>query len=315
MRRLPPLTAVRAFEAAARHLSLRRAAEELSVTPSAVSHQVRALEEWLGCELFRRRARGVALTAAGAALLGPLREGLDRIEAGCQRVLASHRHGLLTVRSAPTFATGWLVPRLTEFQHDHPEVEVRLTTAVAFSDFAHGDADLAIAYGAGDWPGVRCHRLMAEELVPVCSPALIAPAGPLAALDDIGRVTLLHVLPRIGQWRHWLEVAGVRDVDAERGPKFQTTPLALEAAVAGAGVAIANRRFCARHLEAGELVVPFEVDLPSSAGYYLIYPSERAGHPPLAAFRDWVLAKIERERERGAPWIGGSPEPITGAGA
>ncbi len=300
MRRLPPLNAVHTFEAAARHLSFHRAAEELHVTPSAVSHQVRALEEFLGVRLFNRLARQVVLTTEGQIYLPPVRAALDQIHSATERVAAAKDRGPLTMSVSPTFATGWLVPRLSRFQVAHPSIEVRLNlvrSTTEPADFSRSDVDLVIRYGNQDNPGLRSIRLIVEELLPVCSPALLDAPTPLRRPQDLRHVTLLHALPRVDQWRQWLTAAGVGGVNAERGPKFHNTPLTLEGAIAGMGVALADRRLVARELKSGRLVAPFDITLPSESAYYLIYPQEREDNPNIAAFRDWLLGEVARSRD------------------
>jgi len=236
LRKLPPLTALRAFEAAARLGSFNLAAKELNVTPSAVSHQVRALEIFFSQSLFRRVGRSVELDLNARDFLRSVTQALDQLGAASQRLRHRPQANLLNISVAPTFATGWLVPRMTEFHVDHPELEIRMSTSISFVDFADSDIDLAISYRIGELPsGTTSVRLMSEHLVPVCSPAYIREHGPLVKPEDVRRCSLLHSLPRIGQWRNWLRVAAVAGVDSERGPKFQTTPLALEAAWAGLG--------------------------------------------------------------------------------
>lgn len=299
MRHLPPLHTLRAFEAAARRLSFIRAAEELHVTPSAVSHQIRSLEEHLGVKLFDRLTRRVVLTREGRTFLPPVQGALDQIDVAVQRLNVNRDDGSLTIQASPNFATEWLVPRLLGFQAEFPDIEVRLVTTRGHDglrlDFEQ--VDLAIWYGNGRWPDVACERLMSEQLVPVCSPGLLAGEQALASPADLRNATLIHVLMRIGQWRNWLEAAGVEGVDPERGPKFQNTPLALEAAMAGMGVAIANRAFVADHLRDGRLVIPFDKDLPSESAYYLIYPTQGLQHPSALAFQGWIRDVLESERE------------------
>lgn len=301
MRNLPPLDAVRAFEAAARHLSFNRAAEELHVTPSAVSHRIRTLEERLGTRLFDRLTRRVVLTGDGQVLLAPIQSALDQMDTAFQRVRGGRDDGSLTVQASPNFATEWLVPRLLGFQDEHPGIEVKLMTTRGHDgrrlDFEN--IDLAIWYGNGRWPDVTSEKLLREELVPVCSPELLSGDQPLATPADLRKATLIHVLMRIGQWRNWLEAAGVEGADPERGPKFQNTPLALEAAMAGLGVAIANRAFVADHLRDGRLVIPFEQDLPSESAYYLIYPRNGLQRGSARAFRQWLMDVLESERRIG----------------
>jgi LysR family glycine cleavage system transcriptional activator len=291
IRRLPPLNSLRSFEAAARHASFLRAARELHVTPSAISHQIRALEKFLGVALFRRDGRQVLLTREGENYLQAVREGLTLIAAATGRIDSSRPGGVLTLSVAPAFATPWLAPRLAGFQLQHPELEVRLSSSIEPVDFRKSDVDAAVRYGAGRWPGLRSHRLFAEELLPVASPRLRLGRKRLRKPADLRAATLLHVMYRPGEWRMWLSAAGVTHDDAERGPKFHTTPLALEAAIAGHGVAIADRRLVADHLRSGRLVAPFDTVLPREFAYYLVYPQNRANDPNVAVFREWLLAE------------------------
>ena len=299
MQSLPPLHAVRAFEAAARHLSFNLAAEELHVTPSAVSHQIRALEDYLGARLFDRLTRRVILTRDGQAFLPAVQSALGQLSAASERILSRRDDGSLTVQASPNFATEWLVPRLLGFQAEHPDIEVKLMTTRGHDgirlDFEQ--VDLAVWYGKGRWPDVSCERLMREELAPVCSPSLLRGERPLTSPEDLRGATLIHVLMRIGQWRNWLEAAGVEGIDPERGPKFQNTPLALEAAMAGIGVAIANRAFVADHLRDGRLVIPFDHDLSTDSAYYLIYPKQGPQRRGAVAFRDWIRDVLASERD------------------
>ena len=300
MRRLPPLNTLVSFEAAARHASFQRAAKELHVTASAVSHQIKALEKFLDVALFRRDGRQVHLTREGENYLQAVREGLKLIAAATERIHTPRPGGVLTLSVAPSFASPWLAPRLAGFQLDHPELEVRLTSSFDLVDFAKSDVDAAVRYGAGRWPGLRSHRLFAEELIPVASPQLRIGKHRPRKPADLRQATLLHVIPRLGEWRMWLAAAGVTDIDAERGPKFHSTPLALEAAIAGHGVAISDRGLIADHLRSGRLVTLFEIVLPTEFAYYLVYPQGREDDPNIAIFRQWLLAEAERPA---------SPEP------
>jgi len=294
MRRLPPLNAVRVFVAAGRNLSFNGAAEELGITPSAVSHQIRQLEERLGVKLFRRLNRRVVLTGEGQAYLPPLRSALEQIATATERVSAT-TGGQLTMSLMPTFAIRWLVPRLSRFQAAHPDIEVRLSTSVELVEFDKADIDLGIRYGNGDWPGLHTEKIMSEALYPACSPALLAGPEPLREPADLARFTLIQVIPRIDEWRMWLTAAGVEGVDPERGPKFATTALALEAAIGGLGLVIADRPMIAEDVARGRLVQPFDVELPSDSAYYLVYPEASAGHPRIVAFRDWIMAEAAAE--------------------
>lgn len=297
MQRLPPLKALRAFEAAARFESFNRAAEALNVTPSAVSHQVRALEEAIGVRLFKRLNRQVALTPQGRAYLPPIRDAFEQIRIATEQLRPRDEVEAITLSAAPSFAMAWLVPRLPQFQLAHPDIEVRLISAIELEDFTRPDVDVGIRSGRGRWPGLRSHRLMAEELVPVCSPELVESGQGLHEPADLAEATLLHELPRLGQWRSWLAAVGVQNVDAERGPKFQGASMTAEAAIAGLGVALANRPMVEAPLNDGRLVVPFDIRLPSESAYYLVYPEERAGDTTVEAFRTWILEAIETEAD------------------
>ena len=241
MKHFPPLKALRVFEAAARSESFNLAGEALNVTPSAVSHQVKALEDFLGIKLFQRRNRQVILTPEGRAYLTPIRDALEQIRIATEQIRCTEAAGSITLSVAPSFATGWLMPRLAQFQLSYPEIEVRLISSIELADFSDADLDAAIRTGRGSWPGLRSHRLIAEELVPVCSADFVRGEEGLRSPEDLRHATLLHEIPRLGLWRSWLAAVGIVDVDAERGPKFQGASMAVEAAVAGLGVALANR--------------------------------------------------------------------------
>ncbi len=290
VRRLPSLNALRAFEAAARHLSFTKAAQELSVTQAAVSHQVKALEERLGIKLFHRRNRALLLSEAGQAYLPPLREAFDMLAAATERVLARESSGALTVSALSSFAATWLVPRLKRFRELHADIEVRLTASDHLVDFAREDVDIAIRYGSGEWPGLRADRFLTEDIFPVCSPGLLAGAHPLKAPGDLRHHTLLHEDMR-ESWRMWLLAAGVEDVDAYRGPGFSHSNLVIRAAVDGQGVALGRSALVVAELEAGTLVRPFRFSLPAEFAYYVVCPEANAEGPKERAFRDWLLSE------------------------
>ncbi|MBM3585632.1 MAG: transcriptional regulator GcvA [Alphaproteobacteria bacterium] len=289
-RRLPPLNALRAFEAAGRHLSFTKAAAELHVTHAAISHQVRALEEHLGVPLFRRLTRAVKLTEAGRHLLPVLSDSLDAMAVAVRRVGGEGETGNLTVSLTPAFAARWLVPRLGGFQEAHPDIDVRLAPSVALVDFARDDVDLAIRYGRGAWSGVKSELLVTLDTVPVCSPALLDGARPLREPADLRNHVLLH--DDVGEnWRRWLVAVGVEGVDPSRGPKFGDENLMIQAAIQGQGVAVSESAIVAADIAAGRLVKPFDISLPSGAGYYLVYPAVAAGRRAVKTFRDWILAE------------------------
>ncbi len=289
-RRLPPLTALRAFEAAARHLSFSRAADELNVTHAAVSHQIKALEAYLGVPLFHRLTRAVRLTDAGRDYLPVLRESFDAIAEATGRILDGADGGRLTVSATPAFAARWLVPRLGRFYAAHPRIDVRIDPSMALVDFQRDDVDIAIRYGRGDWPGLRVERLLSLDMFPVCSPALLEGPEPLRCPADLARHTLLHDDLR-EDWRRWLLAAGVEGIDLSRGPTFNDTTLLMQAAAAGLGVAIAVSALVASDLAEGRLVRPFEISVAEEAGFYLVYPEVAAARAKVRAFRDWMLAE------------------------
>ncbi|HSK41115.1 MAG TPA: transcriptional regulator GcvA [Arenibaculum sp.] len=287
-RRLPPLNAVRAFEAAARHLSFTRAAEELNVTQAAISHQIKALEETLGIVLFRRLNRALLLTEAGQSFMPPVRDALDLIADATARLKVVESGGPLTVSTIASFAAKWLVPRLPRFQQRHPNIDVLISTTPQLIDFGQHDADIAIRFGRGGWPGLRSERLLTEEIFPVCAPALRAGPPPLRTPADLAHVTLLHDDFRIG-WEMWLESVGIDTVDHRRGPRFTDSFLVLHAALAGQGVALGRGVLAAEDIAAGRLVRLFDVALASDVAYWVVAPERHFERPKVKAFRDWVM--------------------------
>ncbi len=289
-RRLPPLNALRAFEAAARHLSFSRGADELHVTHAAVSHHVKALESFLGVALFHRLTRAVRLTGAGRAYLPVLREAFDRIAETTERLRAEDVPGPLTVSVTPSFASHWLVPRLARFYAAHDDVDVRLSPSVKLVDFGRDDVDLAVRYGAGDWPGVRAEHLLKLDRFPVCSPALLGGPRPLRTPADLRHRTLLHEESGEG-WREWLLAAGVEGIDLSRGPTFTDSALLQQAAIAGLGVAVGYGALVADDLASGRLVKPFDIALPDAFGFYIVCPEAAAARPRVKVFRDWLVSE------------------------
>ncbi len=297
--RLPSLNALRAFEAAARPLSLTEAARELHVTPAAVSHQVRALEADLGVSLLRRVKGAFVLTETAQTVLPVLRAGFDQIAEAARRLRADEARHFLTVSVGPTFAATWLVRRLGAFKAAFPEIDVRLQNTDNVVDFARDGVDIGIRFGAGDYPGLQAVRLFDEEIFPVCSPGLLERGPPLDRPADLAKHTLLHVEGSWGltkgetlDWELWLRAAGAEEVDARRGPRFSHASLALQAAIEGQGLALGSKSLAQDDLAAGRLVRPFDVVLPVNFAYYLVYPEQTADRPKIAAFRHWILAEI-----------------------
>lgn len=288
--RLPPLNALRTFEAAARHLSFTKAADELFVTQAAVSHQIKGLEEQLGVQLFRRLNRRLLLTDEGQLLLPDVRAAFELLLGGVRKVREQHG-GALAISATPSFGAKWLASRIGRFQALHPEFEVQLTATPRLVDFARENIDCGVRYGMGDWPGLRAERLFDAELLMVCSPGLAAGPPPLCCPDDLRRHTLIHVLDDIDDWRLWLKAAGVNGIDPDKGLKFDSSPMALQAAASGAGVAIGRRRLIEEDLASGRLVVPFDIELLDGCAYYFVVPEARAEVSKVALFRDWLRAE------------------------
>ena len=291
--RLPPLTALRAFEAAGRRLNFTRAAEELNVTQAAVSHQIRSLEDHLGVTLFRRRGRGLALSEAGRALLPVLAEAFGRIAEAIEGLGVAGEAGVLSVTLRPYFGMKWLAPRLGRFWQACPQIALRLHHSIEPVDFAREEADLAVLWGRGDWPGVEAELLLGGALAPVCSPLLMAGAHPLRAPADLGHHNLLHEESH-DLWTRWLAAAGAREVDPRAGTIIDDTNVRLEAALDGQGVALGWIPLLADDLAAGRLVRPFDPAL-EDYGYYVVTPPGGLARPKVRAFRDWLLAEAARD--------------------
>jgi len=314
--RLPPLNALKAFESAARHMSLKRAAQELSVTPAAISHQVKALEDYLGVKLFRRLNRALELTAAARAALPKLRDGFDSLAQAVAAMRPQTDSGQVTVSAAPSFATRWLMPRLHRFFASHPEIDVRVSARMRLVtrdgqdsvaerttiDNWLDESDLAILYGHGDYPGVRVDKLLALTIAPICSPQLVHGENPLRRPQDLSHHTLLHddtgtLYDGIAFWDVWLRAAGVSDVDASRGSHFSHAVLALEAASDALGVVATFPLLAAAELAAGRLILPFELQVPLQSAYYLVCSETAELGPAVAAFRDWLLAEAAQPKK------------------
>ena len=299
MSRLPPLNALRSFEAAARHLSFTKAAAELFVTQAAVSHQIKALEQDLGVPLFRRQNRTLALTDEGLTLLPFVRTAFDQLTAGVRELEQSCRGGALTVTTTPSFASHWLVGRLGRLRLAHPEIELRLNATERMVDLAREDVDCGVRHGDGDWPGLRADRLFRANLTPICSPSLLEGSHPLRTPDDLVHHTLIHTMDGPEEWRLWLRAAGVDDVDVAQGLRFDNSELAMKAAAGGIGVAIGRVPMMNDELEKGQLVEPFDLALDYQCAYYFIVPEATADLPKIAAFRKWLLNEAARTEPTG----------------
>lgn len=290
-RRLPPLNALRAFEAAARHLSFTRAADELHVTQGAVSRQVIHLEEWLGHALFHRLHRGLALTDIGRKLLPVLTESFDKIGRSVERLRAARDD--LKVKMLPTFAIRWFMPRSELFSIEHPSIQLRLTSSWFDVDFTREEFDCGIVLGHGPWPGNVATKIMSEILVPVCSPKLLNdPDLPLKTPEDLRQHTLLHC-SKIDDWKLWFDRAGIENIELDRGLHFDTLDMALTAAAGGHGVAIGDPAMIVDDLKTNRLVIPFDLKVPGQGAYHLIVPRHLSDLPKIKLFRNWLLREAE----------------------
>ena len=288
--RLPPLNALRCFDVAAKHLSFTKAAAELNVTHSAVSHQIKALEAWLGAPLFRRVNRGLVLTNAGQAYLKPVRDSFERLAEATRRLRVRERTGPLTVSIMPSFAAKWLMPRLRRFRERHPDIDVRISASSQLTDFAREDVDICIRYGRGVWPDVDIELLMRESMFPVASPRLVEGPVPLKVPADLAHHTLISDYDwRVDFWQLWLEAAGMSDFVVRHSLSFNYSNLMLQAAIDGLGVALSQNALAGDDLAAGRLVRLFDYALPTDYGYYVVVPEGTAQRPKIAAFRNWLL--------------------------
>jgi len=291
--RLPPLIAVRYFEAAARHLSFTKAAQELHVTHSAISHQIKALEEWLGVPLFRRLNRSLMLTEAGQAYARPVRESLEKLGEASRALRAREQTGTLTVSVMPSFAAKFLVPRLGSFRRAHADIDVRISANERLVDFAREDVDVGVRSGRGSWPGLRVDRLIRENLFAVCSPKLLSGPIPLATPADLLQHTLMHDSdwPE-SMWPRWLAAAGVKAEKLNSALSFNNSSLMIQAAIDGLGIALTQEALVRDDLASGRLVRPFEIDMPSDYAYYVVTPEATAERPKVKAFREWLLGEV-----------------------
>lgn len=297
LRRLPSLNALKAFEAAARHQSFTKAADELAVTQGAVSHQVKALEDELGIRLFNRERQRLLITDAGRSYLEIVRDAFDRLAVGTNHLLQLQNSGVLTVTTSPNFAAKWLVHRLGRFVENHPEIDLRISASLQHIDFAREDIDLAIRHGDGQWPGLHATRLCVEELFPVCSPKYLRGRAALKAPADLKGRRLLHVTDH-RDWSRWLEAAGASKIDASRGPVFSQASMAIDAAADGQGIALARSALAAYDLLSGRLVQPFALSLNVPYAYWIVCPKSTAELPKIFKFREWLLGEAAADLVR-----------------
>jgi LysR family glycine cleavage system transcriptional activator len=293
MDQLPSLSALRAFEASARHLSMTLAANELHVTPGAISLQIRDLEASLGVRLFERRARSLALTSEGAEYFATMRTAFRLIREATAALAMRARDTVLTLTCTAGFATHWLVPRLRRFEEAHPDIDLRISASYRMMDFQRDGIDIAIRHGLGGYEGLASERFLDDEYVPVCTPDMAAALGPSPAVDDLAGLTLIHDVYR-RDWELWLKAVGATRVDAMHGPVFTDGMGAYHAMKASLGIALMRRSFVEQELAEGTLVAPFPTGFASALAYHLVYQPGALERPAVAALRAWLLSEVSR---------------------
>ena len=294
-RRLPPLNALKAFEAAARHLSFTRAADELFVTQAAVSHQIKALEDFLSLKLFIRRNRTLLLTEEGQAYFLELKDIFKNLQDATERLLARGSKGAITVATPPSFASQWLVPRISQFSQLFPDIDVRLKAIDFDEGFLTDDIDVAIYYGRGTWRNLHADKLHTEYLLPVCSPLLLNRSKPLLEPTDLQYHNLLHDGSRRA-WKAWFTTQGFKHFNVNQGPIFSHSSMVLQAAIHGQGVALAHNVLARPDINSGRLIVPFNHVLISKDAYYLVCRESQTELGKITAFRQWMTQMVEAEQ-------------------
>jgi LysR family transcriptional regulator, glycine cleavage system transcriptional activator len=300
-RRLPPMNALRAFEAASRHSSFTSAAQELFITQGAVSRHVSTLEKWLKVQLFSRKSRGIELTPKGQVFFRLVRGALDQLEYAARQLQQRPDEKTLRLKLPPTFAIRWLVPRLARFHARHSDIDVQITTSHQPVAFNREDLDACIHSDTRPLANAHCRRLFGERLLPVCSPSLPGAAGRLERPGDLARHVLICSLNRPRDWPTWLAAAGIDDIDGNSGIKLENSALTYQAAIDGLGVVIAQRSFVLDDLRAGRLIAPLHLEVPGDGSYYLCYPAERSKPEAVSAFEEWLVNEVmDDESTRGS---------------
>lgn len=300
--RLPPLKALRAFEASARQLSFTRAAEELFVTQAAISHQIKSLEEHLGIKLFMRKNRALLLTEEGQSYYLDIKDIFTSINDATERLLNRGAKGAITVSSQASFAIQWLVPRLTTFNALYEEIDVRIKAVDQPENSLTEDVDVAIYYGRGRWPNIHADKLHTEYIIPVCSPLLaqentVNGKQALLSYDDLSEHTLLHDTSR-KDWKRWFKQVGVKAANVNHGPIFSHSAMVLQAAVHGQGVALAYSVLAKPEIDSGRLICPFNDVLVSKNAYFIVCRESQQDNPKISAFREWMLDMVAAEQEQ-----------------
>lgn len=305
-REIVPLNALRAFEAAGRHLSFVEAAAELHVTPAAISHHVKMLEDFVGTPLFVRRHRSIEITDAGRSCLDQLRESFQQIESVTQRLRHASRCGPLRVRVASCLASKWLLPRLNDFFARHPEIDLEVSVSSQIYQFRYAEMDALLRLRCGDFNGMNVEPFMTEHVSPVCTPEFLRQHGPIRSAADIARLPLVHddtlnVIPTFPNWSTWLRQQGVEIGDDLPGHRFDFSPMVLDATLEGRGIALGRSALVADHLAAGRLVRPLGTDYPVTHDYFLIYPHAAPKQKQIQIFQNWLRVQAA---ETGRVWSG-----------
>lgn len=294
--RLPPLNALRAFEASARQLSFTRAAEELFVTQAAISHQIKSLEDHLGIKLFMRKNRALLLTEEGQSYYLDIKDIFNALHDATEKLLARGAKGAITVSLQPSFAIQWLVPRLNAFNILNSDIDVRIKAVDQPDNSLTEDVDVAIYYGRGHWKNVQADKLHTEYLIPVCSPLLLNGNKPLMTVDDLKHHNLLHDDSRRG-WKRWFKQVGVVGANVNHGPIFSHSSMVLQAAIHGQGIALAHSILAKPDIDSGRLVCPFNDVLVNKSSFYIVCREKQLEIGKIAAFRNWVLETVRNEQE------------------
>lgn len=294
--RLPPLNALKAFEASARHLSFTKAANELFVTQAAVSHQIKGLENHLGIKLFMRKNRALLLTEEGQSYFLDIKDIFISLQEATQKLLAKGAKGAITVSIQPSLAIQWLVPKLADFSKQYPDVDVRIKADDRDDDTLANDVDIAFYYGRGPWPNVVAEKIITEYLQPVCSPTLLMGEHTIVDIEDLKNHTLLHDNSR-NDWKRWFKRTSIQSINVDQGPIFSHSALVLQAAIHGQGIALVNNVLAKPEIDAGRLVTPFEQVLINKNAFYLVCRDEQLETSKIAQFRQWVLNTLRQEEE------------------
>ena len=293
MYRLPPLNTLRSFEAAARTGSFVQAAQELSVTASAVSHQIKSLEAFLEVTLFKRVKRHAELTPSGQQYLTPISRALREIAESTEQLKVSSQIPTITISMTPHFLTRWMMPRLGKFQALYPDIDLQINASIGLIDFDKSSTDMAIYFGNGNWPEIQVHFLKDIHLVPVCSPQIITPKNPLSGPQDIRFHPLIHVSKRLSEWGLWLELAGVKLKGTRKGLQLSNSMMSNAAAAEKLGIALGDPTLLGPELEAGKLIIPFDLPLNIHRSFYLVYQKERIMSHPMQVFKKWVMSEMQ----------------------